>query len=34
MTTEYGVGLLALGSLLLLIVAVGIFLITNRKEED
>ena len=34
MTTEYGLGLLALGSLLLLIVAVGIFLITNRKEED
>jgi len=34
MTIEYGLGLLAIGSLLLLIVAVGIFLITNPKEED
>ena len=34
MTIGYGLGLLALGSLLILIVAVGIFLITNPKEEE
>tara|TARA_R110000737_G_scaffold285738_1_gene292285 strand:- start:3 stop:107 length:105 start_codon:yes stop_codon:yes gene_type:complete len=34
MTIGYGLGLLAIGSLLILIVAVGIFLITNPKEEE
>jgi hypothetical protein len=34
MTTEYGLGLLAMGSLLIFIVAIGIFLITNPNEEE
>ena len=34
MTIGYGLGLLAMGSLLILIVAIGIFYITNPKEEE
>ena len=34
MTIGYGLGLLAMGSLLILIVAIGIFLITNPNEEE